>query len=297
MISRVTIFVRNNGGIHKRKRGASVRIVNLIENTFGVEGCLYEHGLSFYIETNNHKLLVDTGASDAFLHNANVLGIDLTKVDSVILSHGHYDHSGGILSFVKMNPTAKIYMQRKAAGAYYHKDETIEKYIGIDQSIAKLSQIVWVDGDLKIDDELELFGNVKGRRLWPQGNLELKELIDNRFVQDDFSHEQYLVITDAGRKILVSGCAHNGVLNILEQYRELYSENPYAMISGFHMRKKTDYTEQDVAIMEETAEELCKTDTIFYTGHCTGEFPFEVMKKILGKQLIYVHSGEEILEI
>ncbi|MBQ9984340.1 MAG: MBL fold metallo-hydrolase [Lachnospiraceae bacterium] len=272
-----------------------MRIVNLIENTSGTEGCLYEHGLSFYIETKNHKLLVDTGASEAFIHNAKMLGIDLTKVDTVILSHGHYDHSGGILAFVKMNSKARIYIQKNAVGDYYHKDAKMEKYIGIDKDIANLSQVVLVDGNLRLDDELELFSHVTGRRLWPQGNLELKELMDGAFIQDEFSHEQYLVIIDGEKKLLVSGCAHNGVLNILEKYRELYGENPYAMISGFHMRKKTDYTEEDVALMEETAKELCNTDTVFYTGHCTGEFPFEVMKKILGRQLIYVHSGEEVV--
>jgi len=272
-----------------------MRIVNLIENTPGVEGCLYEHGLSFYIETAYHKLLVDTGASDAFIHNAKTLGIDLTQVDIVVLSHGHYDHSGGILAFAQINPTAKIYMQKNAAGEYYHKDEIIEKYIGINKEIRNLPQVIWVDGDWKIDDELELFGNVTGRRLWPQGNMGLKELVNGTFLQDEFSHEQYLVVTCGEKKLLVSGCAHNGVLNILEKYRALHGENPYAMISGFHMRKKTEYTDEDIAVMEETARELCSTDTFFYTGHCTGEFPYEVMKKILGKQLIYVHSGEEII--
>lgn len=272
-----------------------MRIVNLIENTEGAKGCLYEHGLSFYIETKNHKLLVDTGASDAFIHNAKILGIDLRLVDTVILSHGHYDHSGGILSFVKMNPTAKIYMQKDAVGEYYHKGEVVEKYIGIDKEIIRLPQVEWVDGNRIVDDELELFSHVRGRRLWPQSNLELKELVDGTFQQDEFSHEQYLVIRDGEKKILVSGCAHNGVLNILEKFCELYGENPYAMISGFHMRKKTDYTEDDIAVMEETAKELCKTDTIFYTGHCTGDFPFEVMKKILGEQMVYVHSGDEVI--
>lgn len=271
-----------------------MRMINLIENTSGAKGCLFEHGLSFYMETKKHKVLVDTGASDAFIHNAKILGIDLAKVDMVILSHGHYDHSGGILSFVKMNPNAKIYMQKNAAGDYYHKNEILEKYIGIDKEILKLSQVVWVEENLKIDDELELFSNVTGRRLWPQGNMELKELVNGTFLQDEFSHEQYLVVTDGEKKTLVSGCAHNGVLNILEKYRELYGGNPYAMISGFHMQKKTDYMEEDIAMMEETARELCDIDTIFYTGHCTGEFPFQVMKKILGKQLIYVHSGEEV---
>ena len=97
-----------------------MKIVNLIEDTKGVNGCHHEHGLSFYIETENHKLLLDTGATDAFLDNAIVLGIDLKKVDTVIISHGHYDHTGGLLAFTAINPSAKIYIQKAACGEFYN---------------------------------------------------------------------------------------------------------------------------------------------------------------------------------
>ena len=118
-----------------------MRIVNLIENTEGVRGCTAAHGLSFYIETGKHKLLVDLGPSEETLENAKKLGIDLDAVDMVILSHGHYDHSGGILSFAQMNQHAYIYMQRLAAGNYYSDDGEREgqdryRYIGIDKEIA-----------------------------------------------------------------------------------------------------------------------------------------------------------------
>ena len=103
-----------------------MKIVNLIENTKGNNNCLAEHGLSFYVETKQHKLLVDTGATNAFIKNAQDLGIDLTMVDMVILSHGHYDHAGGILEFAKTNPKAAIYMQSNAKDAYYHKNGLIE---------------------------------------------------------------------------------------------------------------------------------------------------------------------------
>ena len=81
-----------------------MHIVTLMENTPGMPGCAYEHGLSFYAETAHHKILLDTGASDAFMKNAELLGIDLSQVDTVILSHGHYDHSGGIIPFTRLNP-------------------------------------------------------------------------------------------------------------------------------------------------------------------------------------------------
>lgn len=72
-----------------------MRIITLIENTPGAPGCVHEHGLCLYIETARHTLLMDTGATGAFADNAATLGLDLTRVDTVVLSHGHYDHAGG----------------------------------------------------------------------------------------------------------------------------------------------------------------------------------------------------------
>ena len=109
-----------------------MKIINLVENNSGDNGCLFEHGLSFYLETDKHKILMDTGASDAIIANAKILNIELNRVDTVVLSHGHYDHSGGILPFVSLNDRAKIYLQEKAGEDYYSITNGISKYIGID---------------------------------------------------------------------------------------------------------------------------------------------------------------------
>lgn len=271
-----------------------MKIINLIENTPGAANCLCEHGLSFYIETPNHKLLVDTGASDKFLENAKVLGVDLTQVDTVILSHGHYDHSGGMLAFAAINPNAAIYMQKSAGENYYHVDPQRVEYIGIDPAILALKQVHLLDGTVKLDEELSIFADVKGRRLWPKGNLTLKKRTAQGDVQDEFDHEQYLVISVEGKKILVSGCAHNGILNILDRYRQLYGGDPDLVISGFHMMKHSEYTAEDEEIICEIAQELKKTKIQLYTGHCTSEYPYERMKKILGDQLVWVHTGESV---
>lgn len=271
-----------------------MKIINLIENTEGKNKCLYEHGLSFYMETEKHKLLVDTGASDAFLWNAKKLGVDVKMIDTVILSHGHYDHAGGILAFVKENASATIYMQDTAEEPYYHKNDTMEKYIGIDTKIMELPQVVKLCGDYRIDEELSLFANVTGRKLWPLGNKELKVKKDNAFYQDEFAHEQYLVVEVDNQKILISGCAHNGIINILEKYEEIHGEEPDIVISGFHMQKKNGYTEEDLENVRKIAGELKKRKTIFYTCHCTGEVPFQIMKECMREQLVYVHSGDEI---
>ncbi|MDO5784213.1 MAG: MBL fold metallo-hydrolase [Eubacteriales bacterium] len=269
-----------------------MKIINLIENTPGKCCPRFEHGLSFYVETTNHRLLIDTGATDAFIENAKALGVDLTTVDLLILSHGHYDHSGGILAFAAMNPNATILMQKTATGEYYHKDTEEERYIGIDKQILDLPQTKLIDGDMVIDDEISIFTNVTGRKLWPSGNTVLKQKVEHSFIQDAFAHEEYIVITQKDKHVLISGCAHNGILNILEKYERLYGGAPDYVFSGFHMKKSGDYTETEMQDICETGRELKKRPTVFYTGHCTGEPAYLLLKGQMGEQLHYCHSGD-----
>jgi 7,8-dihydropterin-6-yl-methyl-4-(beta-D-ribofuranosyl)aminobenzene 5'-phosphate synthase len=269
-----------------------MKIITLVENTAANASCIAEHGLSVYIETDKHKLLLDTGQTDAVVRNAGTLGIDLAAVDTVILSHGHYDHSGGILPFSKLNHTAQIIMQKTAAEPHYNG----ERYIGIDTDILKLPNVRLIDGDMALDDELFVFSGITGRRCYPQGNRKLSCLKGGMKTEDDFSHEQCLVITQNGKCWLLSGCAHNGILNILDRYRDLFGSEPDYVLSGFHMMKRdAEHTEEEKAVIIQTAQELSQMKTIFYSGHCTGIPAFALMKKIMGKQLTALHSGEQIL--
>jgi len=271
-----------------------MRIVNLIEDTKGERCAHHEHGLSFYIETEKHKILLDTGLTDAFLENAKELGIDLAQVDMVFLSHGHYDHAGGILAFAKMNPNATIYMQKTAGRDYYNLRDDSEKYIGIDKRILELPQVCFLSGDYRIDEEIYVYTDILGRKYWPESNMLLKEKVEERFIQDAFAHEQCLVISENHETVLLSGCAHNGILNILEAYQERFETMPDKVISGFHMAKRGEYTAEEIETIEDTARELKKLHTKFFTGHCTGVAAYELMKSIMGSQLVFVHSGDEV---
>lgn len=274
-----------------------MKIINLIENTPGIPNCGYEHGLSFYIETKNHKLLLDSGATDLFLHNAKILDIDLTKVDTMILSHGHYDHGGGIPAFLRINPDAHIYMKDSCREDYYHLKSDGVKYIGIDKSILEQKQCIQVHGDLEIDDELFLFTDITPRRYPAKGNLVLKKRVSGEYIQDTFCHEQSLVITQEGQRILLSGCAHSGILNILDRYIEIFHSEPDMVISGFHMMQEEPYSKEEVENIRQIACYLAKMNTIFYTGHCTGMAAFDIMKEIMGDKLRLIHSGETILDV
>ncbi|KAI4443453.1 MBL fold metallo-hydrolase [Schaedlerella arabinosiphila] len=272
-----------------------MKIINLMEDTTGKNDVYAEHGFSVYIETPGHRLLVDTGASEKTWENAARLGVDLNCIDLVFLSHGHYDHSGGILSFAERNQDAKIYMHARALHDYYNLKDGREKYIGIDQRIPKLPQVVLLEDGCRIDREISVFSGVTGRRKWPKSNLALKRKTEEGFRQDSFDHEQYIVAEAEGKKVLVSGCAHNGILNILDRFRELYGGDPDVVISGFHMMKQTGYEADERELIRDAAKELRGMGTRFYTGHCTGTAAFQMMREIMGEQLGYMHSGDQIL--
>ena len=275
-----------------------MRIINLVENEPGASGCEAAHGLSFYIEAANHKILFDTSPGEVVLRNAQKLGVDLTAVDTVILSHGHYDHSGGILAFVEINPRAKIYMQHNAGGEYYAFDGEDKgfHYIGIDKKILSLPQVQLLQGDTKLDDELQLF-TVDNRTFpLPSTNKRLRELCNGQYVQDEFHHEQNLLLTSDGKKILFCGCAHNGILNVMETLEhKLGSDSlPDLVIGGFHLMKRTEFSQADTAEVAEIANRLKSYKAHFATCHCTGLPVFNQMKEIMGEQLSYVYSGDEV---
>ena len=273
-----------------------MRIINLVENTPGAAGCVPVHGLSFYIETRRHRLLMDAGPSEQMVQNACALGVDLTKVDTVILSHGHYDHANGLTAFAAQNPEAKIYLRRTAEEPHFSgsAEEGTLHDISMDLAILSLPGLVWVEGEVTLDEELSLFGGITGRKFWPESNRKLTRRFNGVFLQDSFAHEQCLVIREPGNTVLLSGCAHNGILNILDRFRRLYGGWPDAVISGFHMKKSTPYTREEEETICATARQLCACPSEFYTCHCTGLGAYERMKAIMGEQLHYVHCGEEI---
>ncbi len=275
-----------------------MKITNLIENTEGRPGCAYKHGLSFYVETEKHKLLLDLGPSEETIRNAEVLGIDLSAVDTVVLSHGHYDHSGGIIPFTRVNDKALIYMQDSAVEDYYADDGEMAaprfRYIGIDKTIASLPQVRFLHGDKVIDEELEVFVIHNRSHELPWTNKRLLVRSANGYQRDDFMHEHFLVIRSKGMSVLMSGCAHNGILSILDAYKDKYGKVPDLVVSGFHLMKKTEYNTGEIGEIRAIAKELTNYPTRFVTCHCTGTAAFDVMKEIMGDSLDYVHSGETV---
>ena len=255
-----------------------MRIVTLVENTSCSDSIKAEHGLSLYIETQCHKILFDMGQSGAFARNAQMLGVDISKVDFAVLSHGHYDHGGGLETFLRLNEKAPVYLHRSAFGDHFNGTQ---KYIGLDQSVKHHSRLIFTEGKIQIAPGIELFDC--NHRYWCFDSYGLNRMKDGEYIPDDFCHEQYLQITEGEKSILISGCSHKGIVNIAEYFR------PQVLIGGFHLNKLED-TEK----LRSIAQRLMAADMRYYTGHCTGDKQFSVMKEIMGDALQSVSAGTVI---
>lgn len=260
-----------------------MNITMLIENTSARGDLSAEHGLSLYIETRNHRILFDAGQSDAFAGNAEKLGIDLANVDIAILSHGHYDHSGGLERFLAVNERAPIFINRRAFGNYWHGSD---HYIGINQALKGNPRIILTDDEHRIDGSLSLYTCNDLPRAFPSSGAGLTIRSNSIFAQDDFLHEHYLLIEEDDRRILISGCSHKGVLNIADWFK------PDVLIGGFHYMKFDPDAEKD--FLTGCAHTLLQHPTDYYTCHCTGEAQYKLLKRIMGEKLHYLAAGNTL---
>ena len=261
-----------------------MRIVVLCENTTRDEEIIAEHGLSLYIETDSHKILFDMGQTDAFYQNAKKLKVDLSEVDIAILSHGHYDHGGGLAKFLEVNDKARIYMNRHAFGAHYNGTE---KFIGLDKTMMDCERVCFVDESLQLDKDVELISCNERKLKYPIIPYGLLIKTEAGFAPERFMHEHYLVLAEAGKRIVVSGCSHKGILNIMDWLR------PDVLIGGFHFMK-LDVENGGAQVLQDAATELLSYKTRYYTGHCTGEKQYEFLKGYMGEHVEYIYAGCEL---
>ena len=255
-----------------------MRIVTLVENTACRDGLASEHGLSLYIEARGKKILFDAGQTGAFADNAEKLGVDLASVNFAILSHGHYDHGGGLLRFLEINQTAPVYLRREAFGGHYNGTA---KYIGLEEGLKKSDRLVFAPDVLEIAPGITLYGGPMELRhkIEPFG---LTRLEKGEFVPEDFCHEQYLLLEENGKRFCISGCSHRGAVNIAARFR------PDVLIGGFHFQKLTDPDK-----LEQAAKELLSLGGVCYTGHCTGQSQFAFLKSRMGQRLQEIRAGSD----
>ena len=260
-----------------------MKITTLVENTSCCPGIEAEHGLSLYLEIGSRKVLFDSGQTDLIGRNAEKLGVDLRQVDTVVLSHGHYDHGGGLMTFFGKNKKAPVFASDLCFQHFYNGKE---KYIGLNPALQQCSRFIEVPDIRSLGDGMTLY---PGRMVTTPRKVEswgLNVDMGGRLMPDLFLHEQYLLVEEKGRRILFSGCSHRGIVNIARHFR------PDVLVGGFHF-KKLD-AEKDRPILEQSARELLDLPTRYYTCHCTGTAQYDFLKTLMGDRIGYLAAGSRL---
>lgn len=259
-----------------------------------VENCVYgrklqaEHGLSLYIETAEHKLLFDTGASDLFIRNARLLHIDLREVDYLILSHGHSDHTGGLRHFLELNTIATVVCKRSIFSPKFKDDR--ENGIKHTETF-DLSRFRFIDQRTELLPGVVLFSSIK---IEDKEDTHFERFFvrqdDGNKIPDTFEDELAVALVGDESFSVLSACSHRGITNILRTIRNAFPGLPCELLlGGFHIHNAE---EQKYHVISDYLRRYMPRQ--IGVCHCTGVDKYAFFCKDFGDRVFYNHTGRVI---
>ncbi|MGZ7069036.1 MAG: MBL fold metallo-hydrolase [Methanobacterium sp.] len=279
-----------------------MKVTALIEDLDGADlGLRGEKGLSIHISDDDETILFDTGVTGKFVSNAQKLGIDLEDVSATAISHGHFDHCGGLRSFFGVNDESPVYIQNKADEEHYFKGFLfIKRNIGMEKDIffEYNNRIKFINEFREILDDVFLLNDIKSKYPTPAGNKYNYMKKGNELIHDNFDHEQMMVIKDNKELVIFTGCSHHGVLNMVDAAVHQFPDTPIkALFGGFHFiglpffnhMAETEFNIKftGLKLLDYPIEKV-------YTGHCTGRKAYPILKKVMGDKVEYFKTGDSV---
>ena len=271
-----------------------LRITTLVENTAGEHHALInEHGISFYIEKDGHRLLFDTGQSDAFLRNAMQMRIDLSDLEYVVISHGHYDHSGGFRHIASPSSSFRLRVGRGFFDEKYALRKGAYDFLGnnFDETFLTENRISWAYSTRKVEEILPgVFILSCFSRFHDDEKVNSRFLIrkDDMFVQDNFDDEILLAVETSRGLAVLLGCSHPGMRNMLDTVKKRLGKPIYAVLGGTHL------VESKGGSLDRSLEYLDDPETcIVGVSHCTGEEAMSFLKET-NKRFLHNITGTSL---
>ena len=263
--------------------------ITVLSDNIGSGSLKGEWGLSFHIEFNGKRYLLDTGGSELFLANARELGIDIASVDCAVLSHAHYDHSLGMEAFFRANTKADFFVSPNAGENCYGGLGFLSRYIGLPKGILAgyRDRIKTPSGVAEIDRDVFIVPHSTGGlgKIGRKAHLYIRHGL--RYTPDDFAHEQSLVFRTGSGLVIFNSCSHSGADVVMEEVRTSFPGEPVtAYLGGLHLFRMSD---SEVAEIADRIRSAGISRVI--TGHCTGDRAFSVLKSCLGDTIDQFHCG------
>lgn len=244
----------------------------LCENSvLGIQGCVAQHGLSVFLETDQGNYLIDTGPDGNIINNARVLKLDLNSIKGIILSHHHYDHTGGLLDVLLARGDVDVYAHPELfKHSFKLQKEGKERYIGIPfrQELLenKGARFIFSRNWQEIAPDIFLTGEVPRMTSYEKGDKSQVIKGEKGFIQDQILDDQAVVCKTEQGLFIILGCSHSGMINILNYAIKMTGEERiHTVIGGTHLGLLPP------EIMEKSIEDLHKFSIQrLGVSHCTG---------------------------
>jgi 7,8-dihydropterin-6-yl-methyl-4-(beta-D-ribofuranosyl)aminobenzene 5'-phosphate synthase len=272
------------------------KVVVLSDNRKTDESCLTEHGLCVFLNTGKAKVLLDVGASSLFIDNAIRAGIDIQDIDYVFLSHGHSDHTGGLAAFFEQNSKAIVLASPLVFSRRYFSRRTGLRDIGTSFEWSRYRErFRFIQTSVQITDDIQILPCLNHSYAPPKANETLFMEQDQELIPDDFGHE--LIFCCGMEKLFVyTGCAHHGVLNMLESVCQKTHQPIGTVLGGFHLLDANPGQPFETPVeIREIGQMLNQKypETRFITGHCTGDRVFCHLREAMSNRIELFHIGYE----
>ncbi len=256
-----------------------------------------ERGLSLHIKTESLSMLFDMGGGGTFCQNASLLDVEIKDVDLAVISHRHHDHCNGAIDFVRHNSNANVFLKHSDERSYYFRAYGFKNNVGINPDLLKNSsgRLKFVNKTTEIARNVFIITDISDKYEKPKGNQYLYTKSQDKWKQDSFEHELLLVIKEEDGIVIFTGCAHSGVLNMVDTALTHFPEERIkAVVGGFHLvglplfdsigGTTKNIKDLGLALSEYPIDKL-------YTGHCTGKKAYKLLKEVLGERLEAIPTG------
>ncbi|AQS38636.1 metal-dependent hydrolase, beta-lactamase superfamily II [Shewanella psychrophila] len=279
-----------------------MQLTALVENTRldNRADLTVERGLSFHAATMGKQLLFDAGNSQVFCDNAELLNINIQDIDAAVISHRHHDHCNGVTHFLARNSEAPVYFRDCEDTEYIFKAFGFRSNVSFNKNMFSQSpqRFKFINTFTEIYPDIFIVTEISNKYPRPEGNKYLFTKKGDDCDSDTFEHELLLIVKEHDGLIIFTGCAHSGVLNMVETTVQLFPNMRIkAVVGGFHLvglplfnsigGSKEDIVSIGEALLSYPIDKL-------YTGHCTGLKAYAILKGVLGDRLEYFPTGRSV---